>query len=71
MRSFSAAVRPLPLCITRSEGRSFVIAARVGADRSQRESWDCETPTSFDRLIAEIGWGADIRCTIFALKLSV
>ena len=71
MRSFSAAVRLLPLCMTRSDGRSFVIGTRLGAVRSQRESWDCETPTSFDRLIAEIALGDDIRCTIFALKLSV
>lgn len=38
---------------------------------SQRESCDCETPTSFERLIALIALGADNRCTIFALKLSV
>jgi hypothetical protein len=71
MRSFSAADRLLKLCPTGSDGRSFFIEARVWAVRSHRESWDCETPTSFDRLIAEIAFGADIRCTIFALKLSV
>jgi hypothetical protein len=47
------------------------MGSTVRATRSQRESCDCETPTSFESLIAEIASGGDIRCTIFALKLSV
>jgi hypothetical protein len=43
----------------------------VRALRSQRESWLCETPTSFDSRIALIASGGVMRCTIFALKLSV
>ena len=63
--------RVLPVCTARPDGRSLVIRSTVGATRSQRESCDCETPTSFESLNALIAFGADNRCTIFALKLSV
>ena len=45
----------------------------VGRDERGRlvASADCETPTSFESLIALIAFGADDRCTIFALKQSV
>ena len=50
---------------------SFVIGTTVRASSSQRDSADCETPSSFESLIARIAFGADNRCTNFALKLSV
>ena len=71
MLIFSAADRVLPVCTARSDGRSLVIGSTVRATSSQRESADCETPTSFASLRALIALGADNRCTIFALKLSV
>ena len=71
MRSFSDAERAPPeTCTTRSEG-PFVIGPNVRAVRNQRESCDCETPTSFESDMAVIALGGDSRCTIFALKLSV
>jgi hypothetical protein len=71
MRIFSPADRVLLVCTARSDGRSLVIGSTVRAVRSQRESCDCETPTSLESLIAAIAFGGESRCTIFALKLSV
>ena len=71
MRIFSAADRVLPVCTARSDGRSLVIGSTLRANTNQRESADCETPTSFESLNALIALGAAKRCTIFDLKLSV
>ena len=71
MRTLSSADRDAPTCGGRSARCCFVMGPTVRAPRSQRESCDCETPTSFDSRNAEIASGDDIRCTIFALKLSV
>ena len=70
-RSPRPCTRDVPTCDGGSTRRGLVMGPTVRALCSQRESCDCETPTSFESLIAEIASGDDIRCTIFALKLSV